>query len=143
MGKVHEGQDISFRTEGNAKSYAARIAATESEVSENSRSLMIRADILEGDRELTPGSFVNVHISLNSDSAALMIPSEAILPQPRGKKAALLKEGIVSFVTVETGLRDISRIQVMSGISAGDTIILTGLMGLKPDSKVRIQKIRE
>lgn len=143
MGKIREGKEVLFQTEGNTRTYRARVDAMEAAVSENNRSLMIRADVTEGDRELTPGAFVNVRISFDPDTAALMVPSEAVLPQSRGKKIALVKNGLVSFVNVETGIRDTATIQVKSGLQSGDTVILTGLMGLKQDAKIRIRNIRQ
>ena len=40
-----------------------------------------------------------------------------------------------------TGVRDSSNVQITSGLNKGDTIIVTGLLSVKPDSKVTINKI--
>ena len=70
-----------------------------------------------------------------------MIPSQAIIPQARGKKVALYKGGTADFVDVETGVRDSSNVQILSGLGKGDTVIVTGLLSVKPESKVTINKI--
>ena len=64
-----------------------------------------------------------------------------IIPQAKGKKVAKYKNGQVEFSEVITGNRDSSRVLIISGIEAGDSIILTGLMGLKPGMKIKTGKI--
>jgi membrane fusion protein (multidrug efflux system) len=49
--------------------------------------------------------------------------------------------GIAHFTTVETGLRDSARVEIVNGLKAGDTIITTGLLAIKPEGKVVISKI--
>jgi membrane fusion protein (multidrug efflux system) len=70
-----------------------------------------------------------------------MVPTQAVIPQARGKKIYLYKNGIVESVEVETGVRDSSNVQVLSGLVKGDTVITTGLLGLKPKANVIIKSI--
>jgi membrane fusion protein (multidrug efflux system) len=70
-----------------------------------------------------------------------MIPSQAIIPQARGKKVAIYRAGTASLEDVETGIRDSTMVQIVSGLKVGDTIITTGLMQLKPKSKVSLNKV--
>jgi membrane fusion protein (multidrug efflux system) len=70
-----------------------------------------------------------------------MIPSQAIIPGARNKQVVMYKEGSAKFAVVSTGLRDSSKVQITSGLNTGDTIVLTGLLSIKPDSKLTISKI--
>lgn len=142
-GKLRPGQLVSFTAEGNDKTYNAKVVATESGLSEESRSLNVRALITNNDNTLLPGIFVKVKLGFEPDTSAIMIPSQAIVPQARGKKALLYKGGTVAFTDIQTGLRDSARVQVLSGLQPGDTIITTGLMGLKPGGKVQLGKISQ
>ncbi len=138
---MKQGQLIDFTIEGNPKKYTARIIATESGLQENTRSLNVRALVTNNDGKLLPGLFAKVAGDFNSDPNGLMIPSQAILPQARGKKVIVYHNGIATFTDITTGIRDSSFVQVKSGLKNGDTIITTGLMSLKPDAKVEINKI--
>ena len=51
--------------------------------------------------------------------------------------------GTASFADVVTGLRDSAFVQIVSGVKEGDTVIITGLMSLKPEAKVSITKINK
>lgn len=139
--RVVKGMELDFVTEGSNKSYRARISASESGVSEESRSLLVRADVLNPDNALLPGAFVKVIPRISPDTAALMVPTRSIIPQSRGKRAAIYRNGEVVFSDVETGIRDSAMVQVLTGLAPGDTLITTGLMGLKPGMKVVIRNI--
>ncbi len=54
----------------------------------------------------------------------------------RGKKVYLYNGGVAKFVDVETGIRDSATVQVTKGLKVGDTVLLTGLLNLRPEAKV-------
>lgn len=80
------GQLVNFTIEGNPKTYTAKVIAAESGLQENTRSLNIRALVTNNDGKLLPGIFAKVATNFNTDPNGLMVPSQAILPQARGKK---------------------------------------------------------
>ncbi len=135
------GQYVNFTVEGSKINYTAVVAATQSGIEQNTRSLTIRARVQGDQTGLIPGGFARVKISFEPDLNALMIPTQAIIPQARGKKVALYKSGIANFVDVITGVRDSSNVKITSGLNKGDTVIVTGLLSLKPEATVTITKI--
>jgi len=139
--QLKAGQQVSFRFEGSDKTHSARITATESNVTENTRSLLVRAQVMSKDNNLLPGAFAKVLLTFAPDTNALLIPTQAVLPQARGKKAVLIKNGIASFTDITTGVRDSSRIQILEGVKAGDTVVVTGLLSIRPDVPVQAGKI--
>lgn len=139
--KIQVGRIISFTSEGNDKTYNAKIIATESGVSTENRSLIVRASVINNDGKLLPGQFVKVITNFDPDPNAIMIPSQAVIPQARGKKVAVYRNGMADFIDVETGARDSANVQIVSGLKVGDTIITTGLMSLKPKGKVQLGKV--
>jgi len=138
---IKKGHYVNFTVGGSERSYSAVVAATESAIAEATRSLTIRA-LVKGDATgLVPGGFAKVKLSFAPNEAALMIPTQAIIPQARGKKVYVYKNGQAEFVDVVTGVRDSSNVQITEGLAKGDTVIVTGLLGLKPEAKVSIKKI--
>ena len=139
--QLKKGQFVNFTVEGSGRNYSAVIQATESGIAETTRTLTVRA-LVKGDQTgLVPGGFAKVKMQFDSNPSALMIPTQAIIPQARGKKLALFKGGTAEFVDVTTGIRDSSNVQITSGLNKGDTVIVTGLLSVKPDSKVQLNKI--
>ena len=142
-GSFKVGETVNFTVENNPKTYSAKVIAAESGVAENTRSLNVRALVTNNDGKLLPGVFAKVASDFNTDPHGLMVPSQAILPQARGKKVIIYRNGVASFADVVTGLRDSALVQIVSGVKEGDTVITTGLMSLKPDAKVAITKINK
>lgn len=141
-GQLIPGQLVSFTSEGNSKVYNAKVIATESGISEDSRSLSVRALVNNNDGKLLPGTFAKVKIGFEPDPNAIMIPSQALIPQARGKKVVVYRGGEISFEDVTTGVRDSAMVQITNGLKVGDTIITTGLMSLKPKAKVVLNKMK-
>ncbi|GAC1421172.1 MAG: efflux RND transporter periplasmic adaptor subunit [Flavisolibacter sp.] len=135
------GQQLSFTVAGNSKTYAAMVFATESGIQQNTRSLTIRAKVTGNKEGLIPGGFAKVNLLFNGNPTALMVPTQAVIPQARAKQIILLKNDQANFVTITTGSRDSAMVEVTSGLNKGDTVITTGLMSLKPNMKISIRKI--
>jgi len=141
-GKIKTGHTVSFRVEGNQKTYAAKVTALESGITENTRTLNVRALVVNKDDDLVPGSFAKVLTNFAADSNAIMIPTQAILPQARGKKVILYKGGTAIFADVVTGIRDTSQVQIVDGkIKIGDTVVITGLLSIRPEAKILVNKV--
>ena len=90
---------------------------------------------------LVPGAFANVELRLRENKSALLIPTQAIIPRERIKQVVVSKDGKAVFVTVKTGVRQASAIEVTDGLSIGDTIVTTGVLFLKPGTGLKFSKI--
>lgn len=141
--KIKNGQFINFTVEGTDRTYTGRVVATESNITENTRSLQVRAAVQGDNGGLTPGAFAKVALRFEPDQNAIVLPSQAIIPQARGKKVYIYKNGIAKLVDVTTGLRDSSTVQILSGLNIGDTVLVTGLLSLRPEGKVVLAKVND
>lgn len=140
--KVKVGQTISFSVEGSTRRFTAKVYASESTVSETSRGLNVRCMVQQNDASLVPGSFAKVDMDFARNENAILVPAQAVLPQARGKKLIVYRDGIAKFTDVQTGIRDSANVEITSGVVPGDTIITTGLLGLKPEAKVKLSKVQ-
>jgi membrane fusion protein (multidrug efflux system) len=67
-----------------------------------------------------------------------MIPTESIVPVLKGKKVFIVKNGKAAEVMVQTGVRTDKKIQIIDGLQAGDSLIVSGIIALKPNAAVRV-----
>lgn len=132
---------VKFRVDGGRQDHKATVMATEGNVEQTTRTLKVRALVDEKHPELVPGIFARVNLELGNDAKALMLPTQAIIPQARNKRVILFRKDSAIFRVVETGIRDSSFVQITKGLSDGDTVITTGLMALRPGAKVKISKV--
>lgn len=138
---IKKGQSVDFSVDGSQKNFTASVIATEDAIEENTRSLAIRALVKNADPALLPGAFARVKIVLGKNEEALMIPNNCIVPQGRKKLIYLFKTNKASATEITTGVRDSTNIQVLTGLNKGDTVIITGLLFLKPNSEVKLTKV--
>ncbi len=121
--------------------HTAKVLATEQSIQAETRNLQVRAAVQGRSRDLLPGAFAEVTLSLGKNASALLIPSQAIIPQARDKKVILSKGGKATFVTVKTGVRQAGLVEITEGIQSGDTVATTGMLFLRPDMPVVFSKI--
>ena len=67
-----------------------------------------------------------------------MVPTQAIIPVFKGQTLLLRRNGVVVAVPVRTGLRTSESVQITDGVSAGDTVITTGILQLRPGMPVLV-----
>ena len=139
---IRVGGPVSFTVQGTDKLYLANVLATENYIEQDNRSLRVRAIIAKADGQLTAGQFAKVNIALDANHAAYMVPSQAIIPKARTKEIIVLENGKANFRTITTGIRDSATVEILTGIKAGDTVIISGLMTIKPNAPVSISSIK-
>ncbi len=137
------GQTVNFTSEATSKRYTAKIIALESSVTTDTRSLMVRSVVENKSNDLVPGSFAKVVLEFDPDPNAIAVPTQAVIPQARGKKVIRYEGGFAKFVDVATGVRDSAMVQITSGLRVGDTVVVTGIMSTRPDTKIEINRIVE
>lgn len=138
---MNRGKVVNFTINGADKKYTATIMATESAIEANTRTLKVRAIVKGRHDELVSGGFAKVSLELGNAGEPLVIPTQAIIPQARDKKVVVYHNGQPEFKVVTTGIRDSTFVQILGGLKEGDTIVTTGLLAIRPDSKITLTKV--
>jgi membrane fusion protein (multidrug efflux system) len=138
---ISKGYRVMFRVDGGLVSHPADVIATEGNVDPNTRTMKIRSMVKTRHKELVPGVFARVNLQLGQDDEALMVPSQAVIPQARNKQVIVLRKDTAVFRIVETGIRDSAYVQILSGLKLGDTVITTGLMAIRPSVKIKVSRV--
>ncbi|WP_025764772.1 efflux RND transporter periplasmic adaptor subunit [Dyadobacter tibetensis] len=133
------GSMVKLSLEGEGAPVNARIIALDPKIDESLRTLKVRALAPNPGERIVPGMFVKVQAGLASNSNALMIPTEAIVPVLKGKKVYVIKSGEAQEVLVKTGLRTDSQVEVLEGLAEGDSLITSGIIALKANMPVRVR----
>lgn len=140
---VAVGDMIDFSVENQQGRFEAKVFAIEPRIDQQTRNIMIRALYDNQKAGIFPGAFAKIELIANKKQASLMVPTEAVIPELKGKKVFLSKNGKAVPATVVTGIRNDAAIEIISGIAEGDTVITTGIMSLKPDAPVKIISIKQ
>lgn len=118
----------------------AVIVAAEPQVSTMSRNIKVRAVLQSGYQ--SPGAFVKVYVKGVSQLKAMLVPSNAIIPDDKNNQLVVVKNGKAAFVNVQTGLRMSNNVAITNGINPGDTVVVTGVLFARPSAPVTIRNVK-
>jgi membrane fusion protein, multidrug efflux system len=139
--EIKTGQKIHFTTENNRSVLEGVISATEPGTDVNTRSLGIKAIAENSKGTLVPGSSARITFSLKKIQDGIVVPSESLIPTAKGYSLFAIKDGKADYREVKTGSRNKATIQVVEGLSHGDTVITSNLLRLGPGVPVQIANI--
>jgi RND family efflux transporter MFP subunit len=95
------------------------------------RTLLTEVDVDNPKGRLRPGAYVFVHFKLPESVSSVTIPSNALLFRKEGLQVGVVREGKVELVSVKIGRDYGSTVEILSGITGSDSVILS-----PPDSLV-------
>jgi membrane fusion protein (multidrug efflux system) len=138
---LHQGTTVIFTTDYSTKEYPAVIEAVEPDVEKKTRTIPLRAICENKEGNLIPGASVRVELDLQALTKKLFIPSSALIPTVKGYDVYLLKSGKAVLQAVRTGIRNRMSVQIIEGLSLSDTVVITNLLRIKPDSPLKMVKL--
>lgn len=127
--------------------FEGEITAIDSRVDEATRNVMVQGTLKNGDQKLKPGMFVDVEVLLPEKAGVLAIPSSSIAYAPYGDSVYLVKDGQtpdgkpakeVRQKFVKLGPKRGDQVSILSGLTAGDEIVSSGVFRLRPGAPVQV-----
>lgn len=137
-GQVSVGDTVQFSSDETKLQFSGKLYAIEPKVDPATRTLQLRALCNNKSEKIFPGAYVQIELHLKKIPDALMVPTQAVVPVLKGQTIFVRKNGVVVSIPVNTGIRTASTVQILDGLSAGDTVITTGLMQLRPGMPVNV-----
>ena len=119
------------------KIFVGKIDFVSSRINADTRSLLSRIKIENKDLELISGSLLEVSVKFNLRNA-LSVPDTSVMVE--GDKSYVYKiseENIANKTEVKTGLRSNKNIEIISGLTEGDTVVAEGLKKVRPRGKIK------
>ncbi|EKP0301260.1 efflux RND transporter periplasmic adaptor subunit [Aeromonas veronii] len=152
ISKIKLGQTIKINVDAYPQTqFDGHITAIEPAVNFQSGLIQVQADIPNNDGQLRSGMFARASIILPTVKDQIVIPQSAISFTLYGQNVYVLKEGEetdkegnkvkvlrAKQVVVKAGERRGNDVHVLSGIQAGDQIVLSGQVRLSNDTKVHV-----
>lgn len=139
--QIQKGTNLTFKIEGRLETFNSQVYATESRINEETHTLTVRALYPNRNGELLPGRYADIALKQQEIQDAIAIPSEAIVPEMGKNKVFLYRSGLAEPVDVEIGIRTEAEVQILKGLSAGDTILTSGTLQLRTGMPVILDQI--
>lgn len=135
---VKPGTEISFRVENDLEVYNAAVYAVESRLDIQTLNLFARARYANHDGKIKPGQSAKIEIKIEQKENAIVIPSISSVKEMGRDIVYVYDNGRAREVEINTGMRTSSSVEVINGLSVGDTLLTTGVMQLRSGMPVRI-----
>lgn len=137
---VRKGDEVTFTIQGSSREHKAKIYAIEPLIDQTTRTLQLRA-LYTGGGDVYPGAFVEVAFPLQTAQQALLVPTQALVPDIKGQKVFVYRNGKAVDTPVQAGTRTDKFIQILSGLQPGDTVLTTGLLQIRADVSVKMTSV--
>ena len=125
--------------DGGVYPLEGKVDFTDSLIDRGTGTVSARAVVPNPEQTLLPGQFVRVQVKGLSIPNAMTLPERAIAQGPGGTFVYVVDEGGVARMRqVTTGHTAKGRWVIVSGISAGDRVIVEGLPKVRPDTPVKV-----
>ena len=131
-----EGATALFTVMGSEKGFRAKVYAIDPVLEGKTRTIGLRAIYDNRDGMLWPGMIARVMINPEHTTASLLVPSEAVIPDVDGRTVWLVRKNRAVQVPVKTGNRTADKVEILDGVSRGDTVITSGLLQIRQNQPV-------
>lgn len=119
------------------RSFTGTVTRTTLALDPSTRSLLVEIDLPNPDHVLRPGTFAEVALVLREIPQALVLPPQAIISEAKGKSVFIVDEERAKSVPVQTGITDGRWIEITSGLSGGEDVVVVGKRKLLEGTTVR------
>jgi membrane fusion protein (multidrug efflux system) len=117
--------------------FEGKVASVDSRVDPNTRSVIVRALVPNGEGLLKPGMFLNVHLSRGT-ADVLVVPEESLVPEQGDVFVYVVQDGKASKRRIQTGQRAVGTVQVTDGLQAGEIVVTEGTQKLRDGVSVSV-----
>jgi RND family efflux transporter MFP subunit len=119
------------------REFSGRVTRISDALQSGTRTLLTEIDIPNPDGALAPGVYCSVELHIPRKTPSLLVPADAIIFNRNGIQVAVANNGKVEMRNIDVK-RDLgTRVEVDSGIRAGDQVILNPPVTLIDGNKVR------
>ncbi len=127
-GWVHEGQDADMTVRGlPGKKFSGKVTRVEPPVGYTTRSLEVHIAFDTEDKDISQSMFTQVTIKGRARPKIIMAPSEAVIRTGSGDRVVVQrKDGSFQAATVVAGEESGGMTEIISGLSAGDSVVVSG-----------------
>ena len=122
------------------ETFTGQLATIAPEADERNRHFKVEVRVQNGNRALLSGMFATARIVESTTPNAIVVPRDAIIVKDGQSTVVKVSGEAASSVVVVPGTSDGARVQIVKGLSAGDTVVADARRPITPGAKVRAVK---
>lgn len=152
---IHVGQQVEVNVPTVKQTFNGKVARFADQVAESTRTMNTEIDVANQGLSLVPGMYAEVKLSLGQRKGALTVPvgvvdvaggensgkaenpSAAAAVGRTGRVMVLTPDNRIRIQQVTVGLETASKLEILSGLKAGDLVVIGGRASLQAGQEVR------
>lgn len=143
VARVREGSTVVARSAAfGDRRFEGRVAVVDTRIDTATRTMRVISEFDNADDVLRPGLFMTVEIELERRNDALLIAEEALDPIGDRNFVYVIRDNRARRVEVRLGQRMPGEVEVLSGLRAGEQVVVQGIQRLRNDAPVRVVETR-
>jgi RND family efflux transporter MFP subunit len=131
---VHIGQSVEVRVPALARTFSGRVARFVDKLSLSTRTMDTEVDVANASLVLIPGMYAEVNLQLDRRQGVLAVPVTAV---DGDQVTVVTRENRIEKRRVQLGLETAAKVEVRSGLKAGDLVVVGSRSGLEAGQEVR------
>lgn len=122
------------------KTYEGKVLVIDNQVDPSIAAVRVKAQIPNDSMTLLPGQFARVSLVANTLKDAIAVPSQAVVMNPKGRFVYVVDKDSKAVSKPVKVIYEYQGVSVITGIEAGDKVVVEGKQNLRPGGKVREAK---
>jgi RND family efflux transporter MFP subunit len=134
---IQVGGDVQVKVNATGHTFTGKIIRFSRALDTNTRTMLTEVDVPNRDLSLNPGMYADTTIQLQQKNDALILPAQAVVQS--GDQSYVLVVDATNHVekrNVTLGIQTSNRVEITSGLQAGDNVIAAGQTGYQPGEVV-------
>jgi membrane fusion protein (multidrug efflux system) len=139
LARVALGQAATVRVDAlPGRTFAASVSYIAPRVRADTRTVDVRVALTDADPALRPGLTGAVNIVTHIRSSVVRVPTQAVIRSADGAAVYVVADGKAALRPIETGARSEDRVEAVTGLVAGDAVVVEGIARLRPGAAVTV-----
>ena len=131
------GEDVAVRVPSLNRTFQGKVARFADALSDETRTMHTEIDVGNSDGTLVDGMYAETDLQLKQPQNSLTVPIQAVQRNGDSGRVLVVANGAVEERTVKLGAEGNERIEILSGVSEGDSVIVGNLSEFQPGEKVQ------
>jgi len=139
--RVKPGQRVDVIVQGNGdRSVEGEVERLVPVANPNSRDFLMRVNLVAAAGVTKPGMFARGAVIVEESAGVVVVPKDALVERGGKLLAFVVAEGKAEQREVTAGISDVERVEIVSGITAGEQVVVVGVQGLQDGDPVEVRE---
>ena len=144
LNKIQKGTDVMVEIGATGASFQSEVKQVGNFINPNNRTFEIQVAVPQNTQNIKPNLIATVRLNDYTSEGAIIIPENVVQTNAAGERLTYVLEresdssGIVHKRILETGLMYDNSVEVLSGLQAGDLLIVSGARSIREGEKVKV-----